>query len=205
MFCVMTRDRSASTSAVRAPAAPRRGGLRWWPVLGGADPGHHRGGEAEQPAAPPGPRAAAPAGDLGRRQAMPHLQQQRGVQHVGALDVGGEAEDVDAAARAGPGQYHALAAQRRGQPAEQMRLDPGPRVVDVHFPVGRPVGLRPPRGQQRPVDAVLRHQLGRLGRQRLRFVRGDALGLRLGQQLAHPASSAAAASGPPAPSGRPAG
>ncbi len=42
------------------------------------------------------------------------------------------------------------------------------------------------RGQQRPVDAVPGHQLGRLAGERLGLGGGDALGLCLGQQLAHP-------------------
>ena len=84
-----------------------------------------------------------------------------------------------------PGEQHALAPQRGGQAAEQVGLHPGPRVVDVHLPVGGVIGLRPAGGEQRPVDAVLGHQLGRLGRQGLRLGGGHAVGFRLGQQLAH--------------------
>jgi hypothetical protein len=47
------------------------------------------------------------------------------------------------------------------------------------------ISFRSPRGEQRPVDAVLGHQLGRLGRQGLRLGGGHAIRFRLGQQLAH--------------------
>ena len=110
MFRMMTCRRSARTSVIRSPSAAA--GEVAWDVaclLGGPDPGDHGRDEAEQPAAPPRPRAAAPAGDLGGAQALPHLQQQRRVEHVGALDVRGEPEDVDARPRVRPGEQHALA------------------------------------------------------------------------------------------------
>ena len=152
-------------------------------VLGGAHPGDHGGGEAEQPAAPPGPGAAGPGGHLGAGQPMPHLDQHRRVQHVHALDIGRVAEDVDPGARPRGGQQDALAAQRGAEPAQQVRLHPRPRVVDVEHAAGRPVGLRPVGREQGPVDPVLGHQLRGLGRQGLRLRRGHALVLGLGQQL----------------------
>jgi len=92
---------------------------------------------------------------------------------------------MDPGTGAGPGKDDALAAERGRQPAQQVRLDPGPGIADIDDPVGRAVGLGPLGGEQRAVDAVLRHQLRRLGGQGLRFGRGDAGVLGLGQQLAH--------------------
>ena len=83
-------------------------------------------------------------------------------------------------------QDHALAPHRRRQPAQQVALDPGPRVVDVDLPVGGLVGFGLLGGEQRPVDAVPGHQLGGLRGERLGFGRRGALGLGLGEQLADP-------------------
>src|SRR5881398_3578058 len=91
---------------------------------------------------------------------------------------------MDTRARPGAGEDDALAAHRGRQPAQQVRLHPGPRVADIDDPVGRAVGLRPCGGKQGTVDAVLRHQLRRLGGQGLSLRRGDSGALGLGKQLA---------------------
>ena len=84
-----------------------------------------------------------------------------------------------------------LASALRCQCVILPRPGPGSRIhvfgysSDIDDPVGRAVGLGPLGGEQRAVDAVLRHQLRRLGGQGLRFGRGDAGVLGLGQQLAH--------------------
>ena len=62
-------------------------GLAIGHALGGPDPGDHGGSEAEQPAAPPGPGTAAPGRHLGAGQAVPHLDQHRGVKDVEPLEV----------------------------------------------------------------------------------------------------------------------
>src|ERR1039457_452313 len=170
----------------RRPGAGRGGGCRGLArglVLGRPDPGDHGGGQAQQPAAPPGPRAAAPARYLRRGQALPHLHQQRGVQDIGPFDVGGEPEHMDPGAGIGAGHYDALAAHRGGDAADQVGLDAGPRAVDVDDAVGRVIGLRPFGGQEDAVDAVLGHQFGGLGGQCLCLRGRDAFGLGLGQQL----------------------
>jgi hypothetical protein len=77
---------------------------------------------------------------------------------------------MDPAARLASGQDDALAAHRRRQPAQQVRLDPRPRVRDVDDPVSGLVGLWPCGGQQRPVDPVPGHQLSRLRGERLGYL-----------------------------------
>src|ERR1017187_2223057 len=171
----------------RHPGAGGRSGRRslaGGPVLRRPGPGHHGGGEPEQPTAPPGPGAAAPVRNLRRGQPLPHLHHQRGVKDIGPLDVGGEPEHMDPGARIRAWQYDALAAHRRGETAEQVRLDARPRVVDVQDPIGRAIGLWPLGGEQRAVDSVLCHQFRGLGGQCLCLGRRDALSLGLREQLA---------------------
>jgi 16S rRNA (cytosine967-C5)-methyltransferase len=80
--------------------------------LGLAHPGDDRGGVAQQPAAPVGPDAAGGCRNVGRYQAVRHLDQQRRVQDLGAFQVRRVAEHVDAGAVAGARQLHAGAADR---------------------------------------------------------------------------------------------
>jgi len=83
-----------------------------------------------------------------------------------------------------PVQQDALAAQRRGQPGQQVRLDRCPGVDQVEDPVGGGVAAGVERPKQGAVDAVPGHQLGCLAGQRLGLSRGDPVVLGLGQQLA---------------------
>ena len=93
------------------------------PLLGLAHPGDDRRGVAQQPAAPVGPDAAGIRRHPGRDKAVRHLDQQRGVEDLGTLQVGRVAEHVDASAVGDRArQLDAGAADRRRQAAEQVRL-----------------------------------------------------------------------------------
>src|SRR5580693_2370961 len=108
-------------------------------LLGRTHPGDDGGDEAEQPAPPPRPNAAHSVGHDGGGQSARHLEQQRGVQDVGPLQIRGVAEYVDACPRPAGVQQDALAPHGAGQPGQQVRPDLGPRVVDVDDAAARPV------------------------------------------------------------------
>jgi DNA-binding Lrp family transcriptional regulator len=170
------------------PAVPGRGplGVRRLrrPLLGLPDPGHHGGRVAEHPRAPPRLDAGCAGRDVRGGQRAGHLNQQRGEQDVSPLDVGCIAEHVQPAPRCPPVQQHALAAQRGGQPGQQVRLDRGPWVVEVEDPVGGGVAAGVERAEQGAVNAIARHELGRLRGQRLGLGRGHPVAGGLGEQLA---------------------
>jgi hypothetical protein len=115
------------------------------------------------------------------QQGVDHLQVQRGEHDLDPLQVRLETEDVHPAA-AGAAQLDGLAPERLGDPVDQGGRGVGVRALDVELEVRQLVRPGIFRRQHGPLDAVLGHQLGGLGGQRLRLLAGAAFGLGLGQQ-----------------------
>ncbi len=118
------------------------------------------------------------------------LEQQRGVEHLGRLQVGCEADQGGEADVGGPDGLAAVGGRDR---VEQQRLGLLVRALDADPDRRRAAGL-PARRTVRAVeeglvDAVPRHQLLCLGGQRLRLL-GVVGRLGLGEQSADPAEGA---------------
>ena len=122
---------------------------------------------------------------------MGHLEQQRREQQLDGCDVGPDADQIgDAEARV-PDHPDVVGLGDRG---EQLHLGADVRVLDVDAPGAdrTSTGRRPSGIEECGVDRVPRHQLLRLGRQRLGLVR--ELGrFGLGEQAADPAQRAVVA------------
>ena len=105
-------------------------------LLGGLDPGDHRGGEAQQPAAPPGPRARS-------RRARPPQPGRATSGSAPRCTARRCARCRRRSRTCGPAARPCVVSRmhwqrmRRAQPAQQVRLDPRPRVVRC-----RPGGCR---------------------------------------------------------------
>jgi hypothetical protein len=86
-------DLSAVCEYERCPGPGRRlrlSGLGGGVLFGGADAGHDRGHEPEQPATPPCAGTAGPGRYVRAGEAQLHLHKQRRVEDLGPLDVGSE-------------------------------------------------------------------------------------------------------------------